>query len=82
MLPSVVNCLPIAPSLARGPPIFCAVPPIAPCSTHESRQLMSRTITKFLPTCELLADGSLLVHGLGDRASQIGGGLVHDVGDG
>lgn len=43
---------------------------------------MSRTITKFLPTCELLADGSLLVHGLGDRASQIGGGLVHDVGDG
>jgi hypothetical protein len=27
-------------------------------------------------TCELFANGSLLVHGLGDSASQVGGGLV------
>jgi hypothetical protein len=30
MLPSVVNCFPIEPCASRGPPIFCAVPPIAP----------------------------------------------------
>lgn len=34
MLPSVVNCLLMAPSLSSGPPIFCAVPPMAPCSAR------------------------------------------------
>jgi hypothetical protein len=36
MPPSVVNCLPIMPSLSSGPPIFCAVPPMAPSATQLS----------------------------------------------
>ncbi len=36
MLPSVVNCLPMIPSLSNGPPIFWAVPPIAPVSKEAS----------------------------------------------
>ena len=30
IFPSELKCWPMDPSLSRGPPIFCAVPPIAP----------------------------------------------------
>ena len=33
IFPSALKCWPIDPCLSRGPPIFCAVPPIGPSAT-------------------------------------------------
>ena len=37
--PWSVNCFPIAPSDASGPPIFCAVPPMAPSSNRSQYEV-------------------------------------------
>lgn len=55
---------------------------MAPCSVTQPKSvIITLDGTEVLFTCELLANGSLLVHGLGDGASKVGGGLVrHDDG--
>jgi hypothetical protein len=76
ILPSVVNCLPMMPSLSNGPPIFWAVPPIAPVSAEASEDHERAAGTCKNTTCELLANGTLFVEEfrLGFAVTSIGRG--------
>lgn len=83
MLPSVVKCFPILPSLLKGPPTLCAVPPMAPSSVAyvSLPSIISRNGRgcsglrgRGLPTSELLADGALLIHCAGLLLLALTGG--------
>lgn len=80
MAPSVVNCLPMAPSLSSGPPMLCAAPPRAPWSVLRVRMYPLQKKRGGIPTGELLPDRTLLVEHLGLRLAEPGRGTCFDVG--
>lgn len=61
ILPSVVNCLPIAPWASKGPPIFCPIWPMAPSAVGFISSCAIVVCRGTKRTVELLADCALCV---------------------